>query len=49
METGEDRKTIDKVDFIEMKNFNNYEPTVVTLFKLYIYYKVLNLLFLSLF
>ena len=24
METGEDRKTIDKVDFIEMKNFNNY-------------------------
>lgn len=24
METGEDKKTIDKVDFIEMKNFNNY-------------------------
>ena len=24
METGEDRKNIDKVDFIEMKNFNNY-------------------------
>ena len=24
METGEDKRTIDKVDFIEMKNFNNY-------------------------
>ena len=24
MEAGEDKRTIDKVDFIEMKNFNNY-------------------------
>lgn len=24
MEIGEDKRTIDKVDFIEMKNFNNY-------------------------
>lgn len=24
METGEDKRTIDKVDFIEMKNFDNY-------------------------